>query len=149
MSAMELEMLSKDDFTADVTVRGDPGIRFHKSGLVSINKSAVKHLKLGAEKSATLSGVSFLRDLKHPSDLFLTRDDKGWPVRFANKTEKGGVVVFNNVALCHHVIDVTWACQQSHPVGAEKPHTYCFGIALLPADDGKYKNVYALLRKKE
>jgi hypothetical protein len=146
---MELELLRKEDFGQDSVLRGKPGIRFDRSGLISINKSAVKHLKLSVGDSDTLAGVSFLRDLKRSGDLFIMRDEKGWELRYANK-EKKGIVVFNNVALCHHVIDLTWGRQGvSHAVGEEKPGHYCFGIALLPVDDGKNKNVFALLRKKD
>ena len=145
---MELEKLKKEDFTADVVVRGEPGIRFGKTGLIAINKSAVKHLKLYDEKNNKFYGVSFLQDTKHNGDLYIMRDDNGWELRGTNK-EGVCIAVFNNTALCHHVIDVTWDHYTSHPLGAEKPCSYHFCIAIMPADDGKNKNVFALLRKKE
>jgi hypothetical protein len=146
---MELELLKKEDFGSDTVLRGEPGIRFDRSGLISLNKSAVKHLKLGVMGSDTLVGVSFLRDLKRSGDLFIMRDEKGWELRYANKDKKG-IAVFNNVALCHHVIDATWERQgASHAVGEVKPGHYCFRVALMPVDDGKNKNVFALLRKKD
>jgi hypothetical protein len=47
------------------------------------------------------------------------------------------------------VIDATWNKGEGHPAGSVKPRSYTFGIALLPLDDNKNKDVFALLRKKE
>jgi hypothetical protein len=55
--------------------------------------------------------------------------------------------VFNCVGLARHVIDTTWDSLISHPVGAVKPESMVFRIARLPLDDGKNKDVFALLRR--
>jgi hypothetical protein len=139
---MEIEKLHKEDFTDPL--RGEPTVRFTKSGVVLFNKCAVKHLEL-KDKNGYAS-VSFGHDLKYKSDFNVFKDTEGWQLR-ANKGTAGGAI-FNNVALTRHVIDVTWA-MNNHAVGVEKPNSMVFRIARLPLDDDKNKDVYALLRKKE
>ena len=146
---MNFTKLNKEDFNSGDVVRGEPGIRFEKSGLVSLNKSAVKHLCLYDAKTKKYHGVSFMCDAVRKFDVYIYRDDDGWEIRPANKKEEPSVAVFNNVALSQHIIDLTWEANVSRPVGAVKPRSYCFRVALLPVDDDKNKNVFALIRKKE
>lgn len=139
---MEIEKLHKEDF-AD-PMRGEPTVRFTFKGVVFFNKCAVKHLGLYDKKNG-YSIVSICRDLKTKSDFGVFKDSEGWCLR---KGTAGGCL-FNNVGIARHVIDATWDRCVSHAMGAVKPKSVVFRIARLPLDDGKNKDVYALLRKKE
>jgi hypothetical protein len=138
---MEIEKLNKEDFTDPL--RGEPTVRFTKSGVVLFNKCAVKHLELKGKNE--YASVNFGHDSRYKSDFNVFKDTEGWQLR-ANKGTAGGAI-FNNVALARHIIDVTWA-MNNHAVGIEKPRSVVFRIARLPLDDGENKNVFALLRKK-
>jgi hypothetical protein len=137
---MDVEKLSKSSFVD--FLRGEPTIRFTNKGVVYLNHAAVKHLKL--LQGSVLSSVSICRDNKCHADFGIFKDSEGWCLR----PGPGGGMMFNNVGLARHVIDATWDRCQSHPVGAEKPQSVVFRIARLPLDDGKNKDVFALLRKK-
>lgn len=140
---MEIEKLCKEDFMDPM--RGEPTVRFTVMGVVFFNKAAVKHLGLLDKKTSEYTTVEMCRDTKCKSDFGVFKDIEGWTLR---KGSNGGAV-FNNVGLARHVIDTTWERCQSHPVGAEKPYSVVFRIARLPLDDGKNKDVYALLRRHE
>jgi len=56
-------------------------------------------------------------------------------------------MVFNNVALAKHIIDTTWK-RMAVPALALRPVSMTFKIALLPVDDYKNKDVFALIQKK-
>jgi hypothetical protein len=140
---MEIEKLCKEDFMD--TMRGEPTIRVTVKGVVFFNKAAVKHLGLYDKKKDVYAVVNICRDIKCKSDFGIFKDVEGWPLR---KAPAGGAI-FNNVGLARHVIDATWERCVSHPVGALKPYSVVFRIARLPLDDGKNKDVYALLRKKD
>ncbi len=137
---MDIEKLNKSEF-AD-THRGEPAIRFTNKGVVYLNHSAVKHLGLNADSG--FSPVSICRDNKNHADFGIFKDSEGWCLRCG----PGDGAMFNNVGLARHVIDATWD-RCSHVVGAVKPCSMVFRIARLPLDDGKNKDVFALLRKKE
>ena len=140
---MEIEKLCKEDFMD--TMRGEPTVRFTSFGVVFFNKAAVKHLDLFDKKKNSYCMVNICRDRQKPADFGVFKDIEGWQLR----KEKSGGAVFNNVGLARHVIDTTWDRCVSHPVGANKPGSVVFRIARLPLDDGKNKDVYALLRRKE
>lgn len=139
---MDIEKLCKDDFI-DIT-RGEPRVRFTYSGLVSLNRSAIKHLLL-ANKDG-YHRLTVCRDPLHKSEFFVLRDDvDGWELRKASN----GSAVFNSVGLARLVIDTTWEKCVAHAVDAVKPSSWVFRIARRPVDDDKNKNVFALIRKKE
>jgi hypothetical protein len=133
---MDIEKLGRDDF-ADSSYR-EPTIRFTWRGMVYLNRAAVVHLHLSS------GGVEICYDKDSPADFSITRSDSGWVLRKST----AGAVAFNSVGLSRHVIDKTWE-RCSHVVGAVKPLSLSFRIARLPLDDGKNKDVFALLRKKE
>lgn len=134
---MEVEKLKKEDFASDKPARGTPQIRFTKNGTVIINRSAVRHLGLQR-------GVSICKDKKDCGEFAIMRDDNGWTVRKAGN----GQMVFNNAALVHHILDKTFE-KCCHAAGVSRPDSYTFRIALLPLDDDKNKDVFALLRNNE
>ena len=140
---MEIEKLCKEDFMD--AMRGEPTVRFTVKGVVFFNKAAVKHLGLHDKKKDVCAIVNICRDAKCKSDFGVFKDTEGW---FLRKAPEGGMI-FNNVGLARFIIDATWERCQSHPVGVEKPYSVIFRIARLPLDDGKNKDVFALLRKKE
>jgi len=144
---MEIEKLCKEDFTSNKVVSGTPTIRFLRSGVIFLNKSAVNHLKLFDHKTKILSGVSFFQDTKNHVDFSICKDSKGWVLRHAG--EKSGCVIFNNAIFARYIIKMTWEERIVHAVDAVKPSSLSFQIALLPLDDDKNKDIYALLRKKE
>ncbi len=138
---MNIEKLRKEDFKNPF--RGAPIIRFTASGLIYLNKHAIKHLHLKNGKG--FLSVHICHDKSCRGEFFIMKDDDGWCLRRG----PGGGGVFNNIKLVHHVIDATWERCQSHPVAAVKPKSLTFKIAHLPIDDDRNKNVFALLRKKE
>jgi hypothetical protein len=122
--------------------KGEAVIRFRQMGIIRLNCHAV--IRLGLFVSFT--GVSFYQDPQCPAEIFICGDGDGWPVRKCS----GGGAQFNNCELARHVIDLTWerrVCAAGD--NAVKPKSYSFRIARLPVDDGKNKNVFALIRKKE
>jgi len=139
---MEIEKLCKEDFVD--AMRGEPTVRFTVKGVVTFNKAAVRHLQLYDKKEDTYAVVNICRDTKCKSDFGIFKDSEGWQLR---KEREGAV--FNCVGLANHIIDMTWDRCVSHPVDAVKPCSVVFRIARLPLDDGKNKDVFALLRKKE
>jgi hypothetical protein len=139
---MEMEKLSGEGFLD--STRGKPSVRFTSTGLVEFNRAAITHLQL-CDKKTGYCVVNFCRDPKHPADFGVFKDTEGWQLRRTTHDRCG----FNNVGLSQHVIDATWNKGEGHPAGSVKPRSYTFGIALLPLDDNKNKDVFALLRKKE
>jgi hypothetical protein len=137
---MDIEPLCKKDF-----VKSEPTVRFYKRGLIVFNRCAVVHLSLFS--CDDVWGVVSLG--KNKADLYefvVWSGGEGWKVRPSTEAGAGGCA-FNNAVLAQRVIDTTWNRCQSHPVGANKPDSMCFRIARVSVDDGKNKNVYALLRK--
>jgi hypothetical protein len=124
-------------------MKGEPAIRFDSTGAISLNKYAIKHLKLRIAKS--LFPVSICRDTKCHSEFSITKDLDGWVLR----EDHWGRAVFNCAELSRYVIDETWNRTGSHGVGVEKPRSIVFRIARMPVDDDKNKDVFALLRKRE
>lgn len=137
---MDIEKLGKSEFMDHL--RGEPTIRFTNKGVVYLNHSAVKHLSL--HNDSGFYSVSICRDDKNHADFGIFKDTEGWCLR----SGPGDGAMFNNTGLARHVIDATWD-RCSHVVGAVKPCSMVFRIARLPLDDGKNKDVYALLRRKE
>ena len=141
---MEIEKLNKEDFIDPM--RGQPSVRFTHKGVVCFNKAAVKHLGLHDKKSGKYAIVNICREKDDPSNFGVFKDTEGWQLR--NAFADGAI--FNNVGLARFIIDTTWDRKGScHGVGAVKPQSMVFRIARLPMDDGKNKDVFALLRKKE
>jgi len=141
---MEIEKLQQEDFTDPM--RGRPSISFTHRGVIVINKSAVLHLKLYDKKTKKYGCVSICKDKDNPHDFSIMRDVEGWQLR----GDKSGAAVFNSVRLARYVIDTTWDGRGSvHAVGAIKPTSWLFKIAMMPLDDDKNSGVYALIRKKE
>ena len=138
---MEIEKLHKEDFID--SMRGEPTVRFTVKGVVFFNKCAIKHLELYDKKKDSYATINLCRDKKDKADFGVFKDFEGWCLR---KGTAGGAI-FNNVGLARHVIDTTWDRCVSHPVNAVKPRSVVFKIARLPLDDGKNKDVFALLRK--
>lgn len=139
---MEIEKLQQEDFTDPM--RGRPSISFTHRGVIVINKSAVLHLKLYDKKTGKYGCVSICRDKDTPYDFAIMKDIAGWQLR----GDKSGAAVFNSVRLARYVIDTTWDGKNViHAVGAIKPLSWLFRIALLPLDDDKNCDVYALLRR--
>jgi hypothetical protein len=146
MIAMEIEKLCKEDFVSDQGLRGVSTVRFTYEGVIMFSKGAVSHLRLFDIHKKTYASVCICRGKRETehADFFITRDDDGWQLR---KGYAGGAV-FNNCVLARHVIQKTW--ERCCHIGGEKmPQRMGFKIALLPLDDDKNKDVYALLRKKE
>ena len=138
---MEIEKLQQEDFTDPM--RGRPSISFTHRGVIVINKSAVLHLKLYDKKTGKYGCVSICKDNDNPQDFSIMRDAEGWQLR----GDKSGAAVFNSVRLARHVIDTTWE-SKIVAVGTVKPKSWLFKIALLPLDDDKNSEVYALIRDK-
>jgi hypothetical protein len=136
---MEIEHLRKEDFDSFRNNGTVPTVRFTKDGVVIINHVAMKHLRLSCD-----SRVSIGFDKKDPSEFVVFKSDNGWRVRVGKHNEG----IFNSMGLVRHIIDATWK-RRSHVPGENKPCSISFRVARLPVDDGKNKDVYALIRKKE
>ena len=143
---MEIEKLRKEDFGYSHIPRKVPSIRFTKNGTIILSRSAVIHLKLRVTDPVSgkhFYGVSICCDKKDPCEFFIMRDDGGWRLRPAGN----GQAAFNNACLVHHVLCKTFE-KCAHAADAVMVGSYTFRIALMPADDDKNRDVYALLRKK-
>jgi hypothetical protein len=141
---MDIEILHKGDFMNEL--RGEATIRFTYSGVVCFNHAAVIFLKLIESGKKGYSPIHLCKDPKNPGDFGVFKDPSGWVLR---KNSTGGAV-FNCVGLARYIIDATWNRQGvCHPVSSVKPFSYVFRIARKPWDDGKNKDVFALLRRKE
>ncbi|MGD0340533.1 MAG: hypothetical protein ABSA76_02330 [Bacteroidales bacterium] len=133
---MEIEYLHREDFSG----YGEAVVRFTKCGAVIINHIAMKQLGFCCGERVLIG-----YDKKNPCDfVILKSSSEGWVLRGGNHGEG----IFNSVGLVKHVIGATWG-RRSHVPSENKPCSMSFGVAKLPVDDGKNKNVYALLRKKE
>lgn len=143
---MEIKQLSKENFATKGCMSNQPYVRFYRKGLIVLNKSAVKHLKLWDKKNGWgCVGIGVDIHSMCQSDFTITNDPLGWCLR----TGTSGGAVFNNASLSRHVIDKTWERAQSHPVGCPKPLSCVFRIATVSLDEDKNKGVYALLRRRE
>jgi len=142
---MEIEKLCKDDFVSEGG-KGIPTVRFFYNGIIIFSKGAVSHLGLYDAKKKEYACVSICRGKRENehSDFFITKDSDGWKLR---KGYAGGAV-FSNCVLARHVIQKTWE-RHPHINGEKMPKKIGFKIALLPLDDDKNKDVFALLRKKD
>lgn len=139
---MDLKELHKEDFSSHMSPRGEPSIRFERSGQIRINKAAVKHLGLMVGENTC---VSVIVDKEHPLDFFVRVSHSGWKVREV-KAEIGSMT-FNCAGLAKMVIEKTWQ-SRGHAAGCDKPDSCVLGVALLPVDNNCNKDVYALIRKK-
>jgi hypothetical protein len=142
---MELKRLSKEEFVSKADSKGEAYIRFYRKGLIILNRSAAKHLKL-YDKRGGYGCVSLCVDVKSAcqADFTIEKSADGWQLRCG----PSGGAVFNNVSLARHVLDKTWELMQSHPVGAVKPLSQVFKIATVAIDE-KNSGVYALIRRKK
>jgi hypothetical protein len=143
---MEIEKLRKEDFVSENGQKGVPTIRFTAVGVIMFSKNAVSHLKLFDDKKKEYASVSIYRGKRETerADFFITKDVDGWKLR---KGYAGGAQ-FNNCVLARHVIQKTWE-RHVHINKEKMPERMGFKIALLPLDDDKNKDIFALLRKKE
>ena len=133
---MDIEFFQKKDFGSN----GDAVIKFTGCGAVIINACAMKQLGLSSGKRVCVG-----YDKRSCADFVISiSSEEGWEVRVGNHGEG----IFNSVGLVRRVVDDSWG-KKSHVPGENKPRSISFRIARLPVDDGKNKNVYALLRKKE
>ncbi len=139
---MNYTKLKKDDF---ISLRGGgahvfrPMLRVKYSGLIAINRCGARHLEIKKD-----SFISFCSDKSSQGCFAVMKDNSGWQLRPAIC----GQLEFNNVKLARHILDATWE-REGHAVGAAKPKSMTFHIALLPLDEDKNKNVFALIQKKD
>lgn len=137
---MEMEKLSKSDFAND---RGGAKITFYSDGKIVFSRKAIEHLKL-LDKSGSFCPVLLCRDSKNPTEFGVFKDPTGYNLYHMQTN----CAIFHCAGLARHVIDITWEKYGVKAVGCEKPSFMVFTIAPLPLDEGKNKDVYALLRKK-
>jgi hypothetical protein len=137
---MEIEKLHKDDFVSG-RERGVPTICFRSSGMIALSRIAVEHLKLYDARKKVFKNVDIRSGVNYgKTEFFISAVDGEFSVR---KGWHGGAL-FNNCMLARHVIDKSW----SGGAGVVKPDRMIFRIAIVPVDDDKNKDVFALIRKK-
>jgi hypothetical protein len=132
---MDVEFFQKEDFGST----GDAVVRFTGCGAVIINHIAMRQLGLDCSKRVCIG-----YDSERPADFVISVGSaEGWKLRSGNHGEG----IFNSVGLVRRIIDATWG-RKSHAVGENKPCSMSFVVARLGVDEGKNRNVFALLRKE-